>query len=427
MPSTSRRPVCGLALVAALGLGASACQITADDLFIDPDLLNSDIEGQVLRVGLSANLGTLADSYPGAPIIWKVEANGSVLGEGLGASGDLVDLDATAAFAGAATGSLAIQASGWLDLDGDRLQGALEPATTVTAAIAVTEGYSAEYDVSGRQLAIYGLTLAVSGTGGTGSFAAPATLEAHAWTDVSSYTYGTSYLLFTAPAAGRYVFVSRGDDAVYVQSLDTSISSEWQAHTSLGQVGAIALDADFAEGDQLLLEVRSQGTVNGFAPSVKTYRILAMRAPAAGDNAAHAVIDSTDWGLGDLEIYNFASATTAYEGANARWVDGANGDHIIFARPKAGDELNDPRLVWGDYRQGRSIIAFPEDYNYINGGGQVFNALADDSCLNSRSGDEHERTDSSPAGTHMAVDWVFTTCDVESGGFVFNVTAMFRR
>ena len=433
MPSVTHHHALGLALLAGLGLSAAACTITADDLKIDPGLLDTDIEGQVIRLTLSAESNTLISNYPSAPIEWKVEANGTVLGEGSNMAGEIVDIDATAALAAAADGAIDLQLTAWLDIVGDKVQDALEPATTTSASVEVTGGYSSEYDSSGKYLAIYGLVLTVSGNGGTGTVGAPAELPAHAWTEVSSFTYGKSYLTFTAPDAGRYVFLAESaDDTVrIVASAEGELNSAaaWEAFDPYTLLYAREFDHDFAAGEEGLVEVYSQVSPNYSSPSgaVRTYRVMAMRLPAPGDNVAHAVVDSPDWGLGGLEVYDFASVTTAYESANTRYIDGTYDTLIQFARPKVGDELNNPRIVWSGYRFNTNTLQNSVDYMYYNGGGQGFQANAGGVCLARKDGDETDRTDSTPAGTYSAVNRVFTSCKVNSGGFEFNVTAVFQR
>lgn len=313
---------------AALGFAASACTITADDFIVDPNLLNPQVEGHIVRLTLAAEGNPVISNYPNAQIVWKVEANGGVLGEGSNLTGEVIDVDATAALAAAAEGTLDLQLTAWLDIEADSAQGALEPATAMTAAMAVTEAYPTEFDNSGRNLAVFALGLTVSGNGGTGTVAAPAELPAHAWTEVSSFTYGTSYLKFTAPDAGRYVFLAESDsDSVWIRASsagDLGQGSAWEAWDSHQLLYAREFDHEFTAGEEGLVEVFSAVSPNYGSPSgaVRTYRVMAMRLPAPGDNVAHAVVDSPDWGLGGLEIYDFASVTTAYESANSRYIDG---------------------------------------------------------------------------------------------------------
>lgn len=415
--------------VAALGFAASACTITADDFIVDFDPTGDTPSKQVVRLTLSN--GT---SFEGN-VRWQVFAggvSGDVLAEGEGAANEVVDIDVTTLLAAAADGALSLAAVAYLDIDSDDTQHPLEPTAVVEGwSIAVTEGFATDYDSSGTLLAIYANTLVLLGEAGSGTAAAPLALPAHAWTAVSAFTNGYSYLRFTADEAGEYIFVARETNGgvTFGQFGDGSATTIISvANDADLRVAAQRTSSALAAGDTMdLMIIAGTPPSGGGIAAIRNISALALRMPDEGANAAHAVIDSDDFGLGGLEVFDFSAVTTAYESANTRWIDGTSDKEIVFARSKEGDELNDPRLVWRGYRYNSGSLANAADFEYISGDGQVFSSQPFGQCTSAKGGDETVRTDSTPAGYYSAIAWVFTSCDMSALGFDIYTTAVFRR
>lgn len=313
-------------LIAATVPVALTCMPSCDSIELPRDSIELP-RATVLRLTIDMQANTLMERQD-APLLWKVEVDGSPITTGTALAAEVIDIPITVDLTENGRRPL-IVATAWMDIDRDMVRHALEPVSTTTVDVSRPGGSVAAADRSGRTLNVFNLRLVVDGEGGTGTLEKPFPLDAHTWTEISSYNHGTSYLKFRAAEAGAYVLISKSNgDYVDVgfPASDNEISSA--VGNNSGTMGADRFARPLAAGEEVLLSVfyRPGTALMGWEDRVEVFTILAMRLPEPGDNAAHVLVD----GLGDEQgpaIFDFAEITTASAliGYSTRYYDGMGG------------------------------------------------------------------------------------------------------
>lgn len=406
-----RRTGSALLVAAGAAFALAGCEVTLEPI----DWPDGTVDGRLVRLGV-ANL----TPFDGAQVHWAVYGDEDTAAAPLasgqmdgGAADSVVhaDIDATEAFADAG-GTLTLTAVVWFDLDGDDAEHASEPTTRVTATFSADEPVMQETDAAGRIMAVHGMDAVVRGGGGLGTPDAPAEPALHQWITFAQFSGGASYLRLVVPVAGPYAVVVRPDPELAINPGSESDSTTLT--DGEGHVIAVVDVAARAVGDVYDFAIELPAT-DGETPAVRDVRLLLMRLPLPGDNAAHAIVDDGEFGLGGLEIFPFASQVTTDVGGG-EWV---GGNEITFARPATGDETGDPQIVWANYEGGGFDAANAADFRYIDHEGQTY--VADLPCGRAFDGFQvitGGLSDYSRGGS---------SCTIESHGKTFHVTAFFQR
>ena len=402
-----------------LVLLVAGCNILPDEIEIktDQDLEKPDfyqIRVATIFTGEDVTLGAVPGEGDGAIQRWAVYgpdstetplATGTMDMEQTYRVADITQLIAEAAEPKVFT------VVGWNDLDGDGAVHPLEPFGQLEVTIGTETPGLQEFDTSGNVLSVHEVNVATAGRGGPGSPEAPIVLETNKWLSVEMFSGGVAPIVFDVDVAGDYLLVA---DVNTVTGINTTIADFEMGISSLAVAQAVAVGQ--YKGN-LLFGAGSSTFELGEA------RVLLMRLPAEGDNAAHLVVGDEQFGRNGLDIFPFVSVVT-YETSGAGWLAG---QEINFSRTKEGDELNNPVAQFLNYANNFSSRTL----NYTAPSGQVFSGFNDNGDCQLFGGVEgFSDTDlefDDGDGPYTDASAMIASCTVGGGGNEFNVTAAFRR
>lgn len=399
----------GIAKGFGLALLVAGCNVLPDEIEITTDQDLEKPAGYKIRIdsvlaSTETIVGNTAQSETWA--IYGPDSTDTPLGTGVLAQ-DQKDLDITTVL-GELDESKLFTVKAWRDLDKDGLAHPLEPAGQSVMTIDKDTLHTEEYDTNGNKFWIYITAPVVYGDGGPGSVSEPIVLTPNRWQTVEMFAGGSAAVSFDVDVVADYVLIT---------GLNSSIQY-WDG-TEEGITGSKVIQSFSvgAHGARLFLS-----DVFG-ASQVAPAKVLLMRLPANGANAAHLVVENEDFGRNALDIFPFVSVVTWETGLH-EWLAG---QEINFSRTKEGDELNNPVAQFLNYGNNYSNRTL----NYTAPTGQAFSGFNDNGdCqvfgeVTGFSDMEMQFDDGD--GPYIDASAMIASCTVSGGGNQFNVTAAFRR